>query len=147
MTQFTCKGVKQINNRISLNITFTFTIRISRHFSSAQEFQMGNFQKYWSQNACEPSGGSIFLPILRIPSIPPVNFQNLPPMKKIKYKKILTYILQSIFLEIPNLELPHWRKIYFMYLKQVNGFYLFSWSVCWNRKTNVILVTIKRKYV
>ena len=50
MTQFTCKGVKQINNRISLNMTFTFTIRISRHFSSAQEFQMGNFQKYWSQN-------------------------------------------------------------------------------------------------
>jgi hypothetical protein len=38
MTQFTCKGVKQINNRISLN-------RISRRFSSAR-----NFQKYWSQN-------------------------------------------------------------------------------------------------
>jgi hypothetical protein len=50
MTQFTCKGVKQINNRISLNMTFTFTIRISRHFSSAREFQMGNIQKYWSQN-------------------------------------------------------------------------------------------------
>ena len=50
MTQFTCKGVKQINNRISLNMTFTFTIRISRRFSSTQEFQMGNFQKYWSQN-------------------------------------------------------------------------------------------------
>ena len=50
MTQFTCKGVKQINNRISLNMTFTFTIRISRRFSSAQEFQMGNFQKYWLQN-------------------------------------------------------------------------------------------------
>jgi hypothetical protein len=50
MTQFTCKGVKQINNRISLNMTFTFTIRISLRFSSAQEFQMGNFQKYWSQN-------------------------------------------------------------------------------------------------
>jgi hypothetical protein len=50
MTQFTCKGVKQINNRISLNMTFTFTIRISRRFSSAHEFQMGNFQKYWSQN-------------------------------------------------------------------------------------------------
>ena len=50
MTQFTCTGVKQINNRISLNMTFTFTIRISRHFSSAREFQMGNFQKYWSQN-------------------------------------------------------------------------------------------------
>ena len=50
MTQFTCKGVKQINNRISLNMTFTFTIRISRRFSTAREFQMGNFQKYWSQN-------------------------------------------------------------------------------------------------
>ena len=50
MTQFTCKGVKQINNRISLNMTFTFTIRISQRFSSAQEFQMVNFQKYWSQN-------------------------------------------------------------------------------------------------
>ena len=50
MTQFTCKGVKQINNRISLNMTFTFTIHISRRFSSAWEFQMGNFQKYWSQN-------------------------------------------------------------------------------------------------
>ena len=31
-------------------MTFTFTIRISWHFSSAREFQMGNFQKYWSQN-------------------------------------------------------------------------------------------------
>jgi hypothetical protein len=28
----------------------TYAIRISRRFSSAQEFQMGNFQKYWSQN-------------------------------------------------------------------------------------------------
>jgi len=28
----------------------TFTIHISRRFSSAREFQMGNFQKYWSQN-------------------------------------------------------------------------------------------------
>jgi hypothetical protein len=47
MTQL---GVKQINNRISLNMTFTFTIRISQRFSSAREFQMGNFQKYWLQN-------------------------------------------------------------------------------------------------
>ena len=31
-------------------MTFTFTIRISLCFSSAREFQMGNFQKYWSQN-------------------------------------------------------------------------------------------------
>ena len=57
-------------------------------------------------HTCEPSGGSI----LRVPSVPPVNFQNLPPMKKIKYNKILTYILRSIFLEIPHLELLCWRK-------------------------------------
>jgi hypothetical protein len=31
-------------------------------------------------HTCEPSGGSIFLPILRVPSVPPVNFQNLPPV-------------------------------------------------------------------
>jgi hypothetical protein len=54
----------------------------------------------------ETSGGSIFLPILRVPSVSSVNFQNLPPVKNIKYKKILTYILRSIFLEIPHLELP-----------------------------------------
>ena len=57
------------------------------------------------KHTCEPSGGGIFLPILRVPSVSPVNFQNLPPVKKIKYKKILTYILRSIFLEIPHLEL------------------------------------------
>jgi hypothetical protein len=67
---------------------------------------------YWITlvHTCEPSGGSIFLPILRVPSVPPVNFQNLPPVKKIKYNKILTYILRSIFLEIPHSELPRWRK-------------------------------------
>jgi hypothetical protein len=43
-------------------------------------------------------------------AVPPINFQNLPPMEKIKYNKILTYILRSIFLEIPHLELPRWRK-------------------------------------
>ena len=61
-------------------------------------------------NTCEHSGGSIFLPILRVPSFPPVNFQNLPPVKKNKYNKILTYNLRSIFLEIPHLELPRWWK-------------------------------------
>jgi hypothetical protein len=60
---------------------------------------------------CEPSGGSIFLPILRVPSVYPVNFQNLPPVKKIKYKKILTYILRSIFLEIPEGTLKIGRKM------------------------------------
>jgi hypothetical protein len=34
------------------------------------------------------------------------------PVKKIKYNKILTYILRSIFLEIPHLELPHWGKYF-----------------------------------
>jgi hypothetical protein len=34
---------------------------------------------------------------------------DIPPTKK-KYNKILTYILGSIFLEIPHLELPHWWK-------------------------------------
>jgi hypothetical protein len=33
-----------------------------------------------------------------------------PPNTKIKYNKILTYILRSIFLEIPHLELPCWWK-------------------------------------
>ena len=59
--------------------------------------------EYKHCHTCEPSGGSIFLPIMRVP---PVNFQNLRPVTKIKYNKILTYILQSIFLEIPHLELP-----------------------------------------
>ena len=45
--------------------------------------------KFMDIHTCEPSGGSIFLPILRVPS---VNFQNLPPVKKIKYNKILAYI-------------------------------------------------------
>ena len=35
-----------------------------------------------------------------------------PPNKKIKYNKILTYILRSIFLEIPHLELPRgWKTL------------------------------------
>ena len=34
-----------------------------------------------------------------------------PSNKKIKYNKILTYILRSIFLEIPHLELPRWWKM------------------------------------
>jgi hypothetical protein len=50
MTQFICKGVKQINNQISLNMTFTFTICICQCFSSARQFQIGNFHKCWSQN-------------------------------------------------------------------------------------------------
>jgi hypothetical protein len=48
-------------------------------------------------HTCEPSGGSIFLPILRVPSFPPVNFQNLPPMKKIKYNKKCAHTSNIIF--------------------------------------------------
>jgi hypothetical protein len=47
MTQFTCKVSNRSITGYHLN---TFTIRISQRFSSAREFQMGNFQKYWSQN-------------------------------------------------------------------------------------------------
>ncbi len=47
MTQFTCKGVKQINNRISFK--HLYHSYLSAFFIST-EFQMGNFQKYWSQN-------------------------------------------------------------------------------------------------
>ena len=42
--------VKVSNRSITRYHLNTFTIRISRRFSSAREFQMGNFQKYWSQN-------------------------------------------------------------------------------------------------
>jgi hypothetical protein len=70
MTQFTCKGVKQINNRISLNMTFTFTIRISRRFSSAQEFQIIHvnlpagafFSRFWGSLPSLPSSFKIFRP-------------------------------------------------------------------------------------
>jgi hypothetical protein len=58
--------------------------------------------------AWSPPQQKKILPILRVPSVSPVNFQNIPPVKKIKYNKILTYILRSIFLEIPHLELPRW---------------------------------------
>jgi hypothetical protein len=65
-------------------------------------FLFHTHEKWTLSHSCEPSGGGIFLSILRVPS---VNFQDLPPVKKIKYQKILTYILRSIFLEIPHLEL------------------------------------------
>ena len=35
---------------------------------------------------------------------------DLPPNKKIKYNKILTYILRSMFLEIPHLELADEKR-------------------------------------
>jgi hypothetical protein len=47
MTQFTCKGVKQINNRISFK--HLYHSYLSAFFISAR-VPMGNFQKYWSQN-------------------------------------------------------------------------------------------------
>ena len=79
MTQFTCKGVKQINNQISLNMTFTFTICISRRFSSAREFQMGNFQKYWSQNVGPDFFVLYFFHGQKILKVDGRDPQNLPP--------------------------------------------------------------------
>jgi hypothetical protein len=49
--------------------------------------------------------GDINLPHTPFPSA------RSPSNKKIKYNKILTYILRSIFLEIPHLELPRWWKM------------------------------------
>ena len=40
-------------------------------------------------HTCEPSGGGIFLPILRVSSVPPVNFQNLLPVIKNQVPKNL----------------------------------------------------------
>ena len=44
-----------------------------------------------------------------LPSLPST-FKIFRPWKKSSTKKILTYILRSIFLEIPHLELPRWRN-------------------------------------
>ena len=55
--------------------------------------------------------GDINLPHTPFPPARP------PPNKNIKYNKILTYILRSIFLEIPHLELPRWWKM----LRETNG--------------------------
>ena len=40
----------------------------------------------------------------------PHTFSSRTISPPIKYNKILTYILRSIFLEIPHLELPRWWK-------------------------------------
>ena len=95
---------------------WTLQIKSLMKFAHAKHFQkLVRYNSYLGPlitsppqiHTCEPSCGSIFLTILRVPS---VNFQNLPPVKKIKYNKILTYILRSIFLEIPHLKLLRWQK-------------------------------------
>ena len=53
-----------------------------------QEYNIYMVNHKLSIHTCEPSGGSIFLPILMVPSVPPVNFQNLPPVKKKSTKKL-----------------------------------------------------------
>jgi hypothetical protein len=55
----------------------------------------------WTGSLC---AGDINLPHTPFPPA------RSPPNKKIKYNKIFTYILQSIFLEIPHLELLRWWK-------------------------------------
>jgi hypothetical protein len=108
--------VKVSNRSITGYHLNTFTIRIFRRFSSAREFQIKKWQQTIPVNpppfrrslisrmdwfSC---AGDINLPHT---PFPPARF---PLNKKIKYNKILTYILRSIFLEIPHLELPRWWK-------------------------------------
>jgi hypothetical protein len=114
-------GINNIFHKLQEKNTLAFSnwtlqIKSLMKFAHAKHFQkLVRYNSYLGPlitsppqiHTCEPSCGSIFLPILRVPS---VNFQNLPPVKKIKYNKILTYILRSIFLEIPHLKLPRWRK-------------------------------------
>jgi hypothetical protein len=100
---------KQINISITL-VSESYAVLYYEKKSLFVIYEKNMFKSNSQWHTCEPFGGSIFLSILRVPSVPPVNFQNLPPVKKIKYQKILTYILRSIFLEIPHLELPRWRK-------------------------------------
>ena len=38
-------------------------------------------------HTCEPSDGSNILPLLKVPSVPPVNFQNLLAVKKNQVQK------------------------------------------------------------
>jgi hypothetical protein len=116
MTQFTCKGVKQINNRISLNMTFTFTICISLCFSSAREFQMGNFQKYWSQNV----GQDFFVldffhwrKILKVDGRDPQNQEKNSPAGRFTcmndvpwYRTCIFFLFVFFFLEI-------WKSFFF----------------------------------
>ena len=47
---------------------------------------------------------------------------DLPPNKKIKYNKILTYILQSIFLEIPPFGTPTLTKNAERYDLMISGY-------------------------
>jgi hypothetical protein len=75
------------------NVTFINTSRKVKWF----HVKLAENLRYYlllMVHTCEPSCGSIFLPILRVP---PINFQNLPPVKKIKYQKSnVTFINTSI---------------------------------------------------
>ena len=52
-------------------------LSLAQHADYAQHLSV--YAVSCTVHTCEPSGGNIFLPILRVP---PVNFQNLPPWKK-----------------------------------------------------------------
>jgi hypothetical protein len=99
MTQFTCKGVKQINNRISLNC-------ISRRFSSAREFQMGEFPEIFIAKCRPPLCGS--LPrkslISRMDWVSCMGDINLPdtpfpPARSPPTKKLFTFFSRHICLQ------------------------------------------------
>ena len=70
------------------NFTIKYTDRKTINSNNFVKFEV-NWRRGSYVHTCEPSRGSIFLPILRVPSVPPVNFQNLPPVKKNKVPKNL----------------------------------------------------------
>ena len=52
-------------------------------------------------HTCEPSGGSIFLPILRVPSVPPSTFKIFRPWKKSSTKKSWPTFCDQYFWKFP----------------------------------------------
>ena len=63
-------------------------------------YEMTSFGNYMSYLLTLP----LCTGVSRVRALSPA-WTGSPPNKKIKYNKILTYILRSIFLEIPHLEL------------------------------------------
>jgi hypothetical protein len=74
---------------------------------------------------------------------------DLPWTKKIKYNKILTYILRSIFLEIPHLELVYMGALC-MYINGVlvYGCYIHVYRLCvWVLYTCILMVYMSATYI
>jgi hypothetical protein len=106
-------------------MTFIFTIRISRCFSSARDFQMGNFQKYWSQNVGQDFIVLDFFPGRKILKVDgrdgwdPQNREKNAPAGRFTWIIMYYFILNTIWWKISflfarpwarNLDLPHSRR-------------------------------------